>query len=196
MMSHANDGRGSASPGRTSYDGRAADTRPGSIPFVPSEGPSLPSGGPGVPFERPTLASDPVVRPPAVPAANAPLADDDVVVGVVAGGKARAYRLDAFRSTARHVVNDVLNKTAVSVTYCDRDDCLRVFTADREDPLPIGVGGFRHGLMLRVGADYYWQKDGKAVGGAEIPYRSLPSERTSWGQWKKAHPGTDVYVGK
>jgi hypothetical protein len=145
---------------------------------------------------KPAQPSDRVNWPATVPAAEANLADDDVVVGVVVGSKARAYRLNAFKYIDSHVVNDVVNKTAVTVTYCDRDDCLRVYTDDREEPLPIGVGGFREGLLLRIGNSSFEQKTGKRRVGGETPPRSMPFERTSWGEWKKAHADTDVYLGR
>ena len=144
---------------------------------------------------RPLPPSDRVNRPRTVPAAKASLADDEVVVGVVVGGKARAYRLNAFKFIAYHVVNDVIDKTAVTITYCDRDDCLRAFTADADEPLPVGVGGFHEGLLLRVGDSQFQQKTGKTADGKELPYRTMPVERTEWGEWRKAHPDTDGYVG-
>jgi hypothetical protein len=140
--------------------------------------------------------SDRVDRPATVPAAKASLADGDAVVGVVVLGKARAYRLDGFKFIAHHVVNDVVSRTAVTVTYCDRDDCLRVFTGDGEEPLPVGVGGYDGGLLLRVGNGRFRQKAGSAARGEGLPYRPMPFERVSWGEWKKAHPDTDVYLGR
>ena len=122
------------------------------------------------PFRLP----DQVNRPPTVPAAEALLADDDIVIGVVVGGKARAYRLKAFKFIARHVVNDVINGTAVTVTYCDRDGCLRAFAADVDEPLPVRVGGFREGLLLRIGDSYFEQKTGRTADGEGLPYRTMP----------------------
>jgi hypothetical protein len=145
---------------------------------------------------QPAPPPDRVNRPPTVPAAEAPLADDQVVLGVVVGDKARAYRLNAFKFIAYHVVNDVIDQTAVTVTYCDRDSCLRGFAADGDEPLPIGVGGFREGLLLRVGNSHFVQKTGKTADGKELPYRAMPVERTTWGEWKRAHPNTDVYIGR
>jgi hypothetical protein len=138
-----------------------------------------------------------VNRPRTVPGARASLADSDEVIGLVVGGQARAYRLEALKVIARHVVNDVVNKTAVTVTYCDRNDCVRTFTDDSDRPLPIGVAGYRNGLLLRVGDGLFYQKNAKAVGGGqEVAYRSAPYKRTTWAEWKKDHPDTDVYVGE
>jgi hypothetical protein len=144
----------------------------------------------------PTQPFDRIDRPVTVPAARATLADEDLVVGVVVGGKARAYRLAAFNSISKNVVNDVVNKIAVTITYCNHNECVRAYTDNREEPLPIGVGGFNHGLLLRVGDDVFQQKTSKGMEGVEIPYKSMPFELTQWGEWKKAHPDTDVYVGR
>ncbi|MBO0700341.1 MAG: hypothetical protein J2P46_18225, partial [Zavarzinella sp.] len=46
------------------------------------------------------------LRPPTVPAAAAGLADDEPVIGVTAGGRARAYRVGAFIGLSSQVVND------------------------------------------------------------------------------------------
>src|SRR5262249_34018813 len=48
------------------------------------------------------------------------LADREEVFGVVAGGRARAYRLAALSLPSRHVVNDVVGGTPVTVAFCDR----------------------------------------------------------------------------
>src|SRR5262245_25715745 len=59
-------------------------------------------------------------QPPAVPAAAAKLDDDDVVIGVVAAGRARAYLLRAMDGgPENHIVNDLVGGAPVSVTYCD-----------------------------------------------------------------------------
>jgi hypothetical protein len=137
-----------------------------------------------------------VNRPRTVPGAEAILPDSDEVIGVVVDGKARAYRLSALKVIAHHVVNDVVSKTAVTVTYCDHTDCVRTFTDDRDQPLPIGVAGFRNGLLLRVGDGLFHQKNSKAVMGDKgVAYRSMPYKRMTWAEWRKAHPDTDVYVG-
>ncbi len=68
-----------------------------------------------------------MVKPEAVPAASSGMKPDEVVVGVVSNGRARAYRLDAMRDRARHIVNDVVGGSAVTVTYCDLTDCIRSY---------------------------------------------------------------------
>jgi hypothetical protein len=142
-----------------------------------------------------------VRRPPARPAGDARLADHEGVIGVVAGGHARAYRLKAMKDRDRHVVNDVVSGVPVSVTYCDLDDCVRAFTApEGEAPLDVSTVGLKKGRMvINVGGVDVFQDSGQPVdgggAGAKVPYPSLPTVRTSWKLWREAHPQTDVYLG-
>lgn len=140
-----------------------------------------------------------VNRPLALPAhaAAALLRDDAPVLGVVAGGRARAYTIEAMNSVARHVVNDTLDGVPVTVTYCDRTGCARAYAGGAGgDPLGVGVLGFDRGLILSAGGRSFRQDTGEPVGGGDpFPYPSHPVERTTWGAWRAAHPDTDVYVG-
>ena len=100
------------------------------------------------PFEMELANPVPGTRtPPARPAAGAALADDQMVVGVTAGGHSRAYALKAMSFSApSHVINDVLGGVPVSVTFCDRYHCTRVFTGDTPgEPLELGVDGVKQG---------------------------------------------------
>jgi hypothetical protein len=129
------------------------------------------------------------------------VADDAAVVGVLVGGRPRAYLLPALKSINQHVVNDLVAGTPVTVAYCDRSDCVRAYTADTPGvPLSVAVGGWDGKVMLlRVGTTFYRHDSGKAIHpGAkeELPYRPLAFERTSWAAWRKAHPDTDVVTGK
>lgn len=105
----------------------------------------------------------------------------------------------------RHVVNDLLGRLPVTVTYCDRTDCVAVFTGPGGGlPLAVAVGGWaghydEGGLLLRVGAALYRQDTGAPWGddsGAPFPYARAECERTTWGHWREEHPDTDVYVGE
>jgi hypothetical protein len=141
--------------------------------------------------------------PPAVPAASAGLAEGEVVVGVSAGGRHRAYRLAALAPIRGHVVNDVLAGRPVTVTYCDRVECVRVFTGPPGPPLDVAGAGWdnregRRGLVLRVGSTLYRQDTGGPAEDAPVPpfpHAAAEYERTTWGRWRQAHPDTDAYVG-
>jgi hypothetical protein len=119
------------------------------------------------------------------------------VLGVSAGGQERAYLLDTMESTENHVVNDLFGETPVSVTYCDRTRCARAFTGGESGrPLALRPTGFsaESGMVLDSGQGQYFQNTGQPVsaGAAPFPYREAPSARTTWGEWKAAHPDTAV----
>jgi hypothetical protein len=138
-----------------------------------------------------------------MPALSQP-ADSAPVIGVSAAGRHRAYLLQAFLRADRHVYNDLLGDVPVSVTYCDLDDCTKVFTGPAQDrPLDIAVGGADASrprkMLLRAGSKLYWQDTRKALEGDpadSFPYTEIQFERTTWGQWRKAHPDTELYTGE
>ena len=143
-----------------------------------------------------------VATPPAVSAAEAPLGPDEPVVGVEAGGKFRAYHLASMKPKANHVVNDLVGGRAVTVTYCDLDDCVAAYGgAESTTPLAIALEGLADGGML-ISADgvAYFQKTAEAADippegpPPRFPYPSFPTTRTTWGRWKSEHPDTDLYL--
>jgi hypothetical protein len=140
-----------------------------------------------------------VNRPPAVPAARADVADDAPVIGVVAGGRARAYVVQALaRSPLSHIVNDVLGGVPVSVTHCPIAGCTRVFAGEGDAPLDLRQGGLTaDGMTVRAAGREYYQETQAPVesGPAAFPYSTHPWVTTTWGAWRRAHPDADVYVG-
>src|SRR5437879_4188705 len=84
---------------------------------------------PSEPFFKVEFAG--LIRPPTSGVEGSGMRDDDQIIGVEVGGRARAYRLDALRSRTRHVVNDLLGGVPVSVSYCDITDCVRAYTDPR-----------------------------------------------------------------
>jgi hypothetical protein len=151
----------------------------------------LGAGQPATPFVWPAVRT-----PPTVPAAQANLADDERVVGVVVHGRPRAYRIQALAKLTGHVVNDLVAGTAVSVTHCDRTGCTRVFTANTGETLPIMTGGYQSGLLLKVGDGFYRQQDGRPIDprSGPMPLQDLEFREVTWKEWRTAHPTTDVYV--
>jgi hypothetical protein len=143
-------------------------------------------------------------QPPALPAGAAHLRDNTEVIGVAAAGRHRAYVIDALVRREQHVVNDQLGGAPVTVTYCDRTDCARVFTDARGGgPLDVASGGwvgrYEEGCMLlRVGSDRYRQDTGLPLAKDAPPFPLARAEfvRTTWKEWREAHPDTDVYVGE
>jgi hypothetical protein len=130
-----------------------------------------------------------VVLPTAVPAASATTGDDAQIVGVGVDGRWRAYCISEMQTPMTHVINDVLGKVPVTVTFCDANNCARVLTNRDESnrPLDVGVGGFWHdGMLLQVEDQNFSQAS------HEIPLQDLKFEMTTWKEWKQAHPQTDI----
>jgi Protein of unknown function (DUF3179) len=139
-------------------------------------------------------------RPPTVGAREAAIRPDEEVIGVLVGGKARAYRLGAFREPRGHLVNDLLGGTAVSVAYCNLTDCVRAYTNPAASaPLDIEVAGLLNGeMVIKIEGKYYLQKSGLPVeprAASVAPYESITPIRTTHEEWVRDHPETDVYIG-
>lgn len=139
--------------------------------------------------------------PPVLPAATSKIADRDEVIGVVVNGKPRAYWLKALKYPPWHIVNDMVADVPVSVTYCDRTNCIQVYT-DRQGsaPLDVNLGGlYGKEMIVKIGPVLYYQASGKpfdpAVSTPALPYADQPWERTTWRDWKQRHPETDVFIG-
>jgi hypothetical protein len=160
-------------------------------------------GADGLPVQY--LKQRPIRMPPAVGAAGAWLPDDAPIIGVSAGGRHRAYALNAFLSIDLHVANDLLGGVPVTVAYCDRTDCARVYIdPDGHQSLDVAVGGWAGqpgpdpdgDMLIRVGSDYYYQDTGRPLDGwGDFPYAEAEFERVTWGTWRRSHPDTDLVTG-
>jgi Protein of unknown function (DUF3179) len=140
----------------------------------------------------------PVVQaPPLQDAAEATLADSEKVVGVVVEGKARAYSLSAMANIRYHVLNDLIERIPLTVTYCNRKRCVRAYRGNFPGrALRLGVAGYREGLLLKDGDELFEQDSGAALTSEHtLPYAQVEYEVTNWSDWKKAHPETQVFVG-
>lgn len=124
-------------------------------------------------------AADEVVIPETTP-----------VIGVVVDGKARAYMDEGMAEADQHVVHDTVGEQQLTIVYCDKSNCVRVFDSTEVVLDSILMAGMkRDQLQLKVD-----QKD-YALDDESIPIPDYESERTTWGEWKAAHPDTDIYVG-
>jgi hypothetical protein len=144
------------------------------------------------------MTAPPLRCPPVRAAEDANLTDEDRVVGVVVEGKARAYALKALSGMMQHVVNDLVDDVPVTVTYCDKSDCVRTFTdKKRGDTLAVSQLGFADGLLIRVGAGSYHQKTGKSLApdGPPLALPKLDHTVTTWKEWREQHPETEVFTG-
>jgi hypothetical protein len=137
-------------------------------------------------------------QPPAVAAAKADLATEEPVIGVQIAGRTRAYRRSALEGKGNHVINDVVAGRPVTVTYCDRKRCARVYSGDGPGPLHVREGGYDDGLLLLVGTVRYRQDTGApatpGIRGA-LPHGSIEFVETTWGRWQSDHPDTDMVTG-
>ena len=160
--------------------------------------PPTPSTAPFRPMAMTPFITPGIDRPAVVSAAEATLPDETPVIGVVAEGKYRAYRIGAFHKINSHVVNDVIGGSPISVTYCDRTQCVRVFTdAPRGAPLKLDLGGYMDKMFLKAGDGFYFQDSGDPISAgntSRLPYRAHPYETTTWKKWKDAHPTTELYL--
>jgi len=138
-----------------------------------------------------------IVRPKVYSAESARLGPDEPVIGVVAGGRARAYRRAAFERAEHHVVNDLVGDVPLTVTHCDLTRCTRVYAGDGVTPLQMTPGGYQDGMLLRALGRLYRQETGRPADdpdGPPLPYRTIPFEITTWSKWRAAHPDTDAYL--
>lgn len=159
-----------------------------SLPLPPSRRPEREWVAPGI------------NQPPTLPADKVMLDADTPVIGVVASGHARAYLVEAFEhGRASHIVNDLLGKVPISVTHCDISECTRVFTgATQGQPLELSAAGLKDGrLVLKFDGHLYRQETSEPLDedGVPLPCREYPAELTAWGDWRQAHPETDIYMG-
>lgn len=131
--------------------------------------------------------------PPACKADEVQLDPSAQVVGVTVAKQSRAYLLSALSGDPRkHVINDLLGKTPVSVVHCDLSRCTRVLTDDSAaQPLDVRIGGWMSEKMqVLYGRRRY------AIDSKRIPLANLTFKTTSWGEWKAAHPDTEVFLGE
>jgi hypothetical protein len=136
-------------------------------------------------------------HPRAVDASEATWPDEEVVVGVSAGGAVRAYPIAIL--DWHELVNDSLGGEPVLVSYCPLCGTALVFSRRVEGlTLTFGVSGllYRSDLLLydRESESLWSQISAKAVAGARTGarLRVLRSELARWSQWRARHPDTTV----
>jgi len=139
-------------------------------------------------------------KPPTVAAAQAEVRDEAEVLGVSLDGKHRAYLMKALKgSPMGHIINDLLGDVPVTISHCDMTNCTKVLTSEsRGAPLKVLFGGriYRR-LCLRIGDTGYIQDTLQPLLSEDppFPYPTIPYVRTTWKEWREAHPDTDIFVG-
>ncbi len=127
------------------------------------------------------------------------LADEERVIGIVAGGEARAYPLQNL--DYHEIINDDVNGIPVVVTYCPLCDSSAVF--DRRTKIgkrEFGVSGLLYNnnvLMYDRGGqpESLWSQvmaSGVSGPANTKSLNALPLEVTTWKDWRSRHPDTKV----
>lgn len=125
------------------------------------------------------------------PAEEVELAEDAMVIGVIIGEQARAYVCSAMTSEGSRVVNDLAQKTPVSVTYHDATKGVRVLSGpDADSPLKVGIRSVSdEELTLDIDGNPMAQSSD------QIPLQDLDFVLTEWIAWKTEHPDSLVFTG-
>ncbi|MGH2635415.1 MAG: DUF3179 domain-containing (seleno)protein [Actinomycetota bacterium] len=129
------------------------------------------------------------------------LRDDDHVIGLVVGGRARAYPLWILDNY--HVVNDRVGETAFVVASCERCQSGSAFLSEppgrsEREPLFRSVGFLNATLILtdlRSGSHWiHWEGFGldRAARGRRLPW--LQTLQMEWADWRALHPETEVML--
>jgi len=125
------------------------------------------------------------------------LHDDDIVIGLVRGNKARAYPT---RILIWHeIVNDIIEGDHVTITYCPLCGTSMVFDSNAGGKIrDFGVSGLLYQsdvLMYDRETESLWsQLEMKAVSGREAGKKLtwLSSEYMSWKSWREKYPAGEV----
>ncbi len=136
-------------------------------------------------------------RPKFVAAEQARLGDTDRVLGLAIGGSARAYPVRILNW--HEVVNDRFGNRAVVVSYCPLCGTGVAF----DTPPKTGAGGFGvSGLLYNSDVLLYdrsthslWSQLLQAAVSGPLRgtrLQSLPISHTSWADWRRRHPSTEV----
>ncbi|UCF80129.1 MAG: DUF3179 domain-containing protein [Acidobacteriota bacterium] len=125
------------------------------------------------------------------------LGDGDAVLALALGGEAKAYPLKILNW--HELVNDTVGKKPVLISYCPLCGSGVAFERRVEGKTAeFGVSGllYRSDLVMydRATNTLWSQIEGRAIAGPLSGkfLRTLPLAHTSWGEWKKHHPGTLV----
>ncbi len=143
----------------------------------------------------------PVFARPPMPAAEAPLPDDDMVIGLVVDGRARAYPVRSLWEESGHTVNDTLGGQPVAVSMCPLSGVGAAFSRGKgREPLEIGsLKGVERGSLVlydRRTHTRYRLLTGEGFAGPRAGSRleRLPTVFTTWGRWRAAYPDTTVHL--
>lgn len=135
-----------------------------------------------------------------IEAASAALRDDEVVIGVVVSGEARAYPVNLMWEPANEALNDTLGGQSIVATWCPVAHSAVVFEPTLDGrALRIGAVGLEKGVFILYDPETgtrWSQVSGRAMHGplAGGVLRKRDSVLTTWGRWRRLHPHTTVYT--
>lgn len=122
--------------------------------------------------------------------------DEDLVMGVVVSGKARAYPWWIVKNY--HVVNDTIDGTPIAIAFCEQCSGGAAFRRRHEGrTLFLDVAGVYNGTIIlkdRETGTLWAPFSGKALEGPLSGHRldRVPVLFTHWDDWSSRHPDTDV----
>ena len=126
-------------------------------------------------------------------AETTPFATEDIVIGMVVNGEAKAYPYNVLNW--HEIVNDQIGGVNVTVSYCPLCDTIVAF--DRGDTT-FGVSGklYQSCLVMYDRADdtLYAQPWGTGIVGPNVNQQvdMLPTVKTTLGQWLEQHPDSQI----
>jgi hypothetical protein len=128
---------------------------------------------------------------------------DELVVGVLAGGQARAYAINFINTPSRKVINDTLGGEPILITWCDLCHTAAVHSRRIDGAVEtFGCSGMLwHDMLVVYDArtESYWNHlKGAAIAGrrAGEQLRPIPSVITTWKAWLESSPHTTIVAGR
>ncbi len=127
--------------------------------------------------------------------------DDELVVGVVWSGVARAYPMPVLQHPSSHVINDNVKGLPVIVTWCPLCHSAVAFERPKigGQILEFGTAGAyqRNLVMYDAQTHSLWQQiTGEPIAGPLLGrvgrLHPHPTDLVTWGAWRRAHPETGV----
>ena len=117
-------------------------------------------------------------------------ADDVEVIGIEVDGTFRAFLKQGMSEIDQHVVHVTQNGKRLTIAYCNMTNCTRVFVPAEISTEEIRIGGLiQNQMAMEIQGKRYRIDDD------QIPLEQYPLTETSWGEWEKAHPDTEIYIG-
>ena len=133
-----------------------------------------------------------LIKPSTETVDEAPVDDGEQILGVSVDDAHRAYLLSSFNLIGQKIVNDVVNRVPLTVTYCRVNQKGRVFTSEqRGENLELDLYSWEKGeLVFELNDEPFPMFD------ENPPLDDYAFILTTWGEWKKRHPNTDIYTGE